>query len=381
VLQVLDLEAGEQDWEPTSGTVVNGYAYNAQVPGPVIEATVGDTLLVRFTNRLPEPTSIHWHGIRIPAAEDGSGLTAKVPPGRTVDYRFELPDAGTLWYHPYDATQLERGLYGAILVRDPAEPRLDAERVLILDHLDLERLDVLLVNGVREPHMHLPARQVERWRLVNAARTHSFNLSFGGRRFHVVGSDGGLIAAPQLVTELLITPGERYDLVVGPFTQTVTVVLEALAHHRGAGKPWRHSQPSLGTPRPDDGSTTVGVRLRRFRRDIPPLARPGIQRTRTVHLGGRCSRHGGAGMVDATLDMADVSVPVGELQVWDLVNDTDMDHPFHLHGFFFQVLDVNGTPPPYRSWKDSLSVPARGRVTITWLPDHRPGGWTHDCHL
>ncbi|HET6534198.1 MAG TPA: multicopper oxidase domain-containing protein, partial [Actinoplanes sp.] len=74
-------------------------------------------------------------------------------------------------------------------------------------------------------------------------------------------------------------------------------------------------------------------------------------------------------------------VRAGELQIWDIVNDTKMDHPFHLHGFFFQVLQVNGTPPPYLSWEDTLNVPDRGRVRIAWLPDDRPGGWMYHCHI
>jgi FtsP/CotA-like multicopper oxidase with cupredoxin domain len=72
---------------------------------------------------------------------------------------------------------------------------------------------------------------------------------------------------------------------------------------------------------------------------------------------------------------------VGELQVWDVVNETAMDHPFHLHGFFFQVLHVNGNPPATMSWEDTINVPKRGRVRIAWLPDNRPGSWMYHCHI
>jgi FtsP/CotA-like multicopper oxidase with cupredoxin domain len=77
----------------------------------------------------------------------------------------------------------------------------------------------------------------------------------------------------------------------------------------------------------------------------------------------------------------DRPVTVGELQVWDVVNDTMMDHPFHLHGFFFQVLEVNGEPPAFRSWEDTVNIPPKGRVRIAWMPDDRPGEWMYHCHI
>ena len=71
----------------------------------------------------------------------------------------------------------------------------------------------------------------------------------------------------------------------------------------------------------------------------------------------------------------------GELQIWDVVNETLMDHPFHLHGFFFQLLAVNGEPPAYRSWEDVVNVPPRSTVRIAWLPDDRHGSWMYHCHI
>jgi FtsP/CotA-like multicopper oxidase with cupredoxin domain len=99
---VVDLEVGEVEWEYATGRRVRGYGYNGRVPGPVIEARQGQTLLVRLRNRLPEPTTIHWHGLRVPAAMDGTELVQRpTPPGGSCEYRFDLPDAGTFWYHPH----------------------------------------------------------------------------------------------------------------------------------------------------------------------------------------------------------------------------------------------------------------------------------------
>ena len=139
-----------------------------------------------------------------------------VGPGETFPYRFRFPDACTFWYHPHlnETIQLERGLYGAIVVRGPDEPRLDAERVLVFDDVQLDRKGQIkppgwwleshngregstrLVNGRQEPELTMAAGQIERWRLVNAASTRYIRLSIGGRPFTLLGTDGGLIASP-----------------------------------------------------------------------------------------------------------------------------------------------------------------------------------------
>src|SRR5438876_42580 len=116
---VIELEAAQQPWDIGGGFgPVQGWSYNATVPGPTIEARQGDTLVVRLTNRLTEPTTIHWHGLRLPAPMDGTQDVQKtVAPGEQFEYRFALPDAGTFWYHPHtnETVQLERGLYGVLV--------------------------------------------------------------------------------------------------------------------------------------------------------------------------------------------------------------------------------------------------------------------------
>jgi FtsP/CotA-like multicopper oxidase with cupredoxin domain len=273
VLQVVDLEAAEHDWEISAGVVVHGYAFNGQAPGPVIEAHVGDTLLVRFTNLLPEPTTIRWHGLPEPTAMNGSELAAdRVPPGGSLRYQLHLPNAGTFWYHsPIAATtQSNRGLSGVLVVRDPMEPALDGERVLLFHDVKLNRRgpsaaptlslenmpapegDVLLVNGVREPEMQIPAGEVERWRLVNTASARHLRLSLGGHRFHVICTNGILIPAPPAVDEVLITPADRFDLTVGPFSSGDTVVFEALPYDRGVVGPSHHTLATLYVSPTDD---------------------------------------------------------------------------------------------------------------------------------
>lgn len=253
VLQVVDLEAAEHDWEISPGVVVHGYAFNGQVPGPVIEARVGDTLLVRFINLLPEPTTIRWHGLAEPAAMNGSEPAADpVPPGGRLRSQLRLPNAGTFWYRsPIASTaQSNRGLCGVLVVRDPEEPTFDGERVLLFDDLELDRRgqlaapdqlsedrhepegEVLLVNGVLEPGMQIATGQVERWRLVNSSARY-LRLSLGPHHFHPIRTDG---PTPPAADELHMNSGDRFDLAVGPFPGGETVALKALCDNRCAGE-------------------------------------------------------------------------------------------------------------------------------------------------
>jgi FtsP/CotA-like multicopper oxidase with cupredoxin domain len=396
----VELEARETDWEYAPGRFVRAWGYNGQVPGPVIEARVGDVLEVRLTNRLPEPTTIHWHGLRVPAAMDGTDMVQRpIEPGRSFTYRFRLPDAGTFWYHPHsnETVQLEKGLYGALIVRADDEPVLDAERILVLDDLKLDRKgriakfggliqrhdgregDARLVNGKAEPDLPIAAGQIERWRVVNASSARYVRFSIGGTAFTILGTDGGLLEAPVTVTEVLLPPADRIDVAVGPFREGDVLPVEALKYSRTTirkRKTERFATLKVGPARPS--TAIIPERLR----TISPLVDGPIAVNRTVKLGVRMNlRRGVDFLINKETHHRDAPVKVGEVQVWDVVNETLMDHPFHLHGFFFQVLEVNGQAPAWRSWEDVVNVPPRSTVRIAWLPDDRPGSWMYHCHI
>src|SRR4029078_1057761 len=120
----VELEARETAWQIAPGRKVAAWGYQGMVPGPTIVAQVGDTLVAHLVNNLPEPTSIHGHGLRLPAPMDGTSLVQRlVQPGDSFEYRFELPDAGTFWYHSHanETVQIERGLYRALVVLGPTD--------------------------------------------------------------------------------------------------------------------------------------------------------------------------------------------------------------------------------------------------------------------
>jgi FtsP/CotA-like multicopper oxidase with cupredoxin domain len=396
----IDLDAREFDWTFAPGMTARAWGYNGSVPGPVIEAHVGDVLHISFTNNLPEPTNIHWHGLRVPAAMDGTEMVQRsVAPGETFIYRFRVPDAGTFWYHPHsnETVQLEKGLYGALIVRAADEPVLDRERILVLDDLKVDKSgqiasfgglvehhdgregDVRLVNGEAEPVLTIAAGQVERWRVINSSSARYIRLSIGGAPFQILGTDGGLIERPVTVTEILLATADRIDIAVGPFTEGQTLAVEALKYSRRTiktRKTERFATLRVGPPQPSRANIPNQLRT------IPPLAPASSTPTRTVKLGIKLSlKHGVDFVINKEAHHRADPVKVGELQVWDVVNTTLMDHPFHLHGFFFQVLSVNGEPPAWRSWEDVVNVPPRATVRIAWYPDDRPGSWMYHCHI
>jgi FtsP/CotA-like multicopper oxidase with cupredoxin domain len=395
---VVELEAAAQPWNIGGGFApLDGWSYNGTVPGPVIEARQGDTLVVRLTNRLAEPTTIHWHGLRLPAPMDGTQDVQKtVQPGEQFEYRFALPDAGTFWYHPHtnETVQLERGLYGVLVVRGD-EPAVDRERVLVFDDVLLDRRggiaapggvmerhngrqgNVRLLNGRVQPTFDLAAGQVERWRLVNVSSARYVNLSLSGLPFRIIASDGGLLEAPVSAAEVQLAPADRVDIVVGPFDEGQAFEIQSL---RTAGlmsrQPLAYGMVRVGAAQPSVAD--IPSRLR----TIEPLASADTPAMREVFLGGWPSlQRGWDFFVNGDRHHHGQPVRVGELQVWDIVHRTPMDHPFHLHGFFFQVLSVNGKAPAYRSWEDTVHVPPLGRVKIAWLPDDRPGPWMAHCHI
>ena len=388
------------DWRFKHSRSTRAWGFAGQIPGPTIDARVGDVVEFRLTNSLSEPTAIHWHGLRLPAAMDGTDMVQRpVEPGETFTYRFKLLDAGTFWYHPHmnETIQLERGLYGAFVVRGADEPELDAERVLVFDDVQLDRKGQIkppgwwleshngregstrLINGKQEPDLTIAAGQIERWRIVNAASARYVRLAIGDRPFRILGTDGGLIPAPVTVNEVLLAPADRVDLAVGPFEEGESLEIDSLRYYRGAfGIPKRERFGTLHIGPPAPSRAVIPDTLRH----IEPLVTGPVTPTREVRLGWKLNlKHG----VDFTINKEShhraEPCRVGELQVWDIVNKSPVDHPFHLHGFFFQVLEMNGKPPAFLSWEDTVNIPPRARVRIAWIPDDRPGEWMYHCHI
>jgi len=374
------------------------------VPGPLLRAKQGDQVIVHFHNELPEETTVHWHGLRLAEEADGTP-SSQVPvlTGNDYDYRFSARDVSSFWYHPhvraYD--QIERGLYGPLVIDSPAEPKVAADRYLLLDDVkldadgrlnqdttELDRMlgrqgNVLLVNGQRAPvGLEVAAGSRERWRFVNAANGRYFNLQLPGAKLLVIGSDGGALPEPVATESLLITPGERYDvLVTFDGEPGGEVTLQNIYYDRG------HDLPDLG---PQD---LLRVRYGARAAAAAPLPetwgeRPDlpINDTTTVRP-FVLEEHEAPGLpVSFTIngerwpDNLPVHVKQGQVEVWEIQNQAPMDHPFHLHGMFFQVLPNSGASALLAGWKDTVNVPQSStlRIAVQYEP---LGMWMFHCHI
>ena len=398
-----NLTASRFNWSLSDGRTIEAWGFNNQLPGPALKAKKGDKLVVKVKNELSEPTIIHWHGIRLPAAMDGTGEVQKpVMPGEEFVYSFVVPDAGTFWYHSHhnETIQMERGMYGALIVQDDNDPAFDDDRVFLLDDMKLtrdnnftvpgnalarlkERHDgregnVCLVNGKESPEITINAGQTERWRFVNTSNARYIRLQLGGKTFKIIGNDGGLLQRSYEADEVLLTPGERVDIAVGPFAEGEHFTIDALPYDRMTFlKAKRRQYATVKVIEAKQSIAHVPTRLRK----IDPLTSPNAPAMRRVKLSvGPSMKTGLSFKVNGGVHVQDQPVYLGELQVWEVDNASLMDHPFHLHGFFFQVLEENGKANTEISWKDTYNLKPRTKIKIAWMPD-RPGKWMYHCHI
>ncbi len=392
------------------------WGYGGAVPGPEIRVTQGGRVARRLINRLPQDTSVHWHGIRIANAMDGvAGMTqAAVPPGSTFDYGFEVPDAGTYWYHPHNKTweQMARGLYGALIVEEPEPPQVDADEVLLIDDwlfdADATLFDSfgslrdwshggrignwVTVNGDGDWQRGVEQGQRLRLRLVNTANARVFELQLRGFRAWEIALDGQPLSKPREITALTLAPAQRVDLIVD-----VTAAPGETAHILEPD-----AQGLLGV-----AAFPVAGLAREANRDAPPPLTPNpvpplgdVETARRVPLrmeggamGGMAEAMSGGQVMSARdlaqtgklwafngqVDMQDsplIEAARGETIRIAMTNDTAWPHAMHLHGHHFRRLGPEG-PGPLR---DTLLVHRSETAEIAFVADN-PGDWLLHCHM
>ncbi len=375
------------------------------VPGPRLVAKRGDDVIVHFKNELPDATTVHWHGLRLPVASDGSTSSqAPVPPGGTFDYRFKVMDSGTFWFHPHvrGYEQIERGLYAALVVSGDEDLDVTADRTFIVDDVkvtaegplafDGDKLDmmvgkqgnVLLLNGQHGGTIVIDSGGRQRWRFVNSANGRYFNLRVADHPFVVVGSDGGLLPRSYTADTLLIAPGERYEVIVSfDDAEGAHASLETIYYNRG------HELPDQGPRVLAD--IVVGPHAGRALRPLPtvlrsidplPITASTVVKRFTLQENENGAADGPTFSINDQMWPSNppVMVKQGDLEIWEVVSTKEMDHPFHLHGMYFQVLGADGKPDTSRGWKDTINI-VRGtsaRLAVRYDP---LGMWMFHCHI
>jgi FtsP/CotA-like multicopper oxidase with cupredoxin domain len=231
------------------------------------------------------------------------------------------------------------------------------------------------------PALTIRSGEVQRWRVVNASAARMYRLAIPGHRFLHVGSDGGLFERPVETSDILVASSERVELLVrGTSAPGSRTTLQALPYDRYVPQTrpadWRLTRDLLTVRYTNEPPVPVPVSLPATLRRIAPLDIADATTTRVMVL-----TQGFINGKSMDLTRVDASTTLGATEIWQIENLVGMDHPFHLHGFRFQVLELDGVPVAYRSWKDTVNVPKHGTVRFIVRFDDYPGKWMFHCHI
>lgn len=392
------------------------WAYDGKVPGPVLRYRQGERLRIAVENALDAETTVHFHGIRLPNAMDGVPHLTQPPIARNGGkflYEFDLPDAGTYWYHPHlgSPEQVARGLYGALVVEEADPPGVDRDLVWVLSdwRLDREARNVedfgafmdashagrignsVTVNGALRESFEVHAGERIRLRLINASNARIYGLRFDGHGPWVIALDGHPTEPHQpLENRIVLGPAQRADLILdcsGAQGRSYPIIDDFYRRRAYRLMDVRYSEaPAIARATPP----------------VPRLAPNPVAHPEP----GEAERHRvvfGGGMMGAMPSQREhrgqfwtvngrpvpehdhrhpplLTLARGRSYVLELVNDTSWHHPIHLHGHVFRVLSRQGTPNPRAEWGDTVLLDADSRAEIAFVADN-PGDWMFHCHV
>jgi FtsP/CotA-like multicopper oxidase with cupredoxin domain len=417
------------------------WSYNGAVPGPEIRVRQRERLRIAVENQLAEETTVHWHGLRVPNAMDGvPHLTQRpIAPGETFVYEFDVPDAGTYWYHPHQRSfeQVGRGLYGPLIVEEAEPIKVDRDITWMLDDWRLlpdaqisndfgNFMDAshngrvgntVTVNGRIPETFSVRAGERLRLRLINAANARIFGLEFQDHRPIVIALDGQPIAlheaaggrivlGPAMRADLVIDmtgrPGERFA-VIDSFYSGLKYRLLDLAYEEVA--PLREHpldppmslasntmpEPELAAAERHDIAFEGGMMGRMMGGGgmdggggMGGMMRRGMMEGM---MGGmmRGAQHSGVWAING-ISMNEhaitpfLSLPRDRSYVLAMHNNTAWHHPMHLHGHAFRVIAREGRATRYREWQDTVLMAPHESVDIAFVADN-PGEWMFHCHI
>jgi FtsP/CotA-like multicopper oxidase with cupredoxin domain len=401
------------------GLNIEVLTYNGSVPGSTLRLKTGEILDLKFTNQL-EPsnkiinhagtghtmsssaTNLHLHGPLIAPSVDNP--FAILEPSDSRSLRLELPQAsaGTHWYHPHPhgqvAPQLFKGLAGTLIVEGELDTELRdwEEHILVFkdfafvgnqieEHRGTEKQigkggNIFTVNGQVEPVLR--AKRAGLWlRMVNASTARPYRLALENHALHLIATDGHTLEKPIQLTELLLAPGQRADVLI-QLERQGTFRLNALPY----------SMPTISnetiTPlmsivtNSSSGSPKLPQTLVNLERLNP--AQSVNNRVLTFKAQGQfLSPKIGFPINDLEFDInrTDISAKIGTLETWEIINYHAWDLPFHLHSYPFQVLEINGKAPDFRAWHDVINLKHQDRARILIPFRGYTGKTVYHCHI
>ncbi len=376
--------------------------YNGQIPGPTIKGKEGSVLVVDVENQLSEPTSVHWHGLRIDNAMDGvPGVTQDpIQPGERFRYRLRLQEAGTYWYHPHfnAGEQLERGLKGALIVEEREPLPWSQDRVWLIDDWRFQqdgtiypyfntRHDLMhdgrwgnaiTVNGQTQPEIRVRPGERIRLRLIDGANARLFAPALDGLTARVIAVDGRPVSSIFTLDGFLLSPGNRADLDIAipadaagkTFTLEDRLTREPIV----LGRIVVDQAPSVATPKFEPPVALDFIPARLFD-DLPVIKTWDLNAVRGGEFGI------GWSMNRRLWPDADTAgFKLGDPVKIQFVNSSTRLHPMHIHGAFFRVLAVNEKPAVEPFTRDTVLVGPRQSVVIGLIPEHQ-GVWLTHCHI
>lgn len=377
--------------------------------GPTLFFNQGDTVHMNVKNKLNDSTTIHWHGMHLPAVMDG-GPHQVIPPGTLWQPYWKVTNnAGTYWYHPHlhqmTVEHITKGIGGFIIVRDPAEAAMNLPRHYGVDDIPLVLTsrrydsnnqfvttntaygDYMLTNGTPSAQVTLP-KQFVRLRILNAEIERAYNLGFSDNRsFYIIGNDGGLLNAPVTATRVKLLVGERVEILVDLSNDAVSSSINLMAYNSGQAFGFPGGEPNSTGPFGSLLNNTnfnvlhinVGAATSGSVNSVPSAlstytywtaADATVSRTLNV-TGGQPGQPNNPFVFDNTVfvyNTINKTVNLNDVEKWTIVNNNIFGHAFHIHDVEFKIVARNGSASAvgnYESgWKDVVFVPVNESVTF-----------------
>ncbi len=396
----LKMVAKEDKVEIIKGYKTKVWSYNGQVPGPEIRIKKGDKLRVVFTNKLPDETTIHWHGVRVPNAMDGvPGVTQDpIQPGETFIYEFVPKDAGTFWFHPHvrGSEQVERGLFGTLIVEDEYVDKYNQDKVLVLDDWRLTRdnqvypyfntrMDlmhdgrwgnVITVNGSPNEVLNVNPGERIRLRLVNSSNARVYAPTWDGLNAKIIAVDGLLSREPVDATGFEIAPGNRIDVDITIPTDSASKefkIYDEFTRYKNLLVTIKVGNNMVKTPT-FDYPKNINVPYWKDAINID------IDKEYILQAVGRMGEIRWTINGKAYPDYELFSFKYDTFNKIRFTNKSSRLHPMHLHGQFFKVIARDGKPVDEGFFRDTVLVHPGETVDLAMVPLDK-GRWLQHCHI